>query len=435
MSDCSGYRRRAFVLLCLALLLAACSPQVTPTPTAAATPLPPVVSVPGGPVRATGRVLPAQVADLGFSTAGQVQTVAVTVGDVVAAGDLLLALDAAAADADVVQAQAALFRAEANLSALQEGPRSEAVAAAEARVQAAQARLVQLTTPASASEVAAARASLAAAQAALAQLSAGPRQEERIGALAVLANAEAVLRQAQSAYDQVKDRNDVGMLPQSRDLQQATNNYEAAKARYDLLFAGPQADVVAAGRAQVQQAQAALDRLLAPAGAGQIAEAEAQVDAAQAELDLLQAPARNQELAVAAVAVTEAEASLRRAEATRAGREVRAPFGGTVTALAIAAGEMAQPGQVVLTLANLSRLQVETTDLSERDAPLVAVGRPAAILVQASNEQITGWVAAIAPQFTVVGGDVVYAVTIELDEQPADLRWGMTVDVEIAGQE
>ena len=89
----------------------------------------------------------------------------------------------------------------------------------------------------------------------------------------------------------------------------------------------------------------------------------------------------------------------------------------------------------VLTLADLSRLEVETTDLSERDVPLIAVGRPATVLVQASNEQITGRVAAIAPQSTIVGGDVVYAVTIALDDQPADLRWGMTVDVEIEGGE
>jgi len=31
----------------------------------------------------------------------------------------------------------------------------------------------------------------------------------------------------------------------------------------------------------------------------------------------------------------------------------------------------------------------------------------------------------------MVGGDVVYAVVVELDEQPPNLRWGMSVDVEI----
>jgi HlyD family secretion protein len=426
---------RYLLILLLATLLAACSQPAPPTPTlAAVTPLPAIVSQPGGPVRAAGKVVPAKDANLAFTTSGQVRAANVAVGDMVKQGDTLVALDSTAADAGVVEAQAALFRAQANLDELKAGPRAQEVTAAEANVQAAQARLDQLSNPASESDIAAARSSLAAAQAALNQLSAGPRQEERIAALADLSNAEAVLKQAQSAYNQVKDRNDVGMLPQSRDLQQATNNYEAAKARYDLLFAGPEADAVAAGRAQVQQAQAALDRLLTPASPSQVAEAQAQVRAAQAQLDLLQAGARDQELAVAAVAVTEAEAALRRAQGAQEATVIRAPFAGTITALTVSPGEMVQPGAVVLTLADLARLQVDTTDLSERDVTRVAVGRPATIIVQASNEQVPGKVTAIAPASTIVGGDVVYTVTIDLDQQPADLRWGMTVDVEISGE-
>jgi HlyD family secretion protein len=425
---------RYLLFLAITVLLAACSQPAPPTPTPAATPLPPIVGEPGGPVRAAGKVIPAQEADLAFPTTGQVRTINAAVGDTVAAGDLLVGLDATSADAGVIEAQAAIFRAQANLDELKAGPRTQEVAAAEARVQAAQARLDQLSTSASDSEISAARASLAAAQAALQQLSAGPRQEERIAALADLSNAEAVLKQAQSAYNQVKDRNDVGMLPQSRDLQQATNNYEAAQARYDLLFAGPEADAVAAGRAQVQQAQAALDRLLTPATPSQVAEAEAQVRSAQAELDLLQAGARDQELAVAAVAVTEAEAALRRAQSAQEATAIRAPFAGTITALSVSPGEMVQPGQVVLTLADLARLQVETTDLSERDVTRVAVGRPVNVIVQSSNDQLPGRVTAIAPASTVVGGDVVYAITIDLDQQPQTLRWGMTVDVEISGE-
>jgi HlyD family secretion protein len=33
-----------------------------------------------------------------------------------------------------------------------------------------------------------------------------------------------------------------------------------------------------------------------------------------------------------------------------------------------------------------------------------------------------------------VGGDVTYKVTIELDEQPAGLRWGMSAEVEIQAE-
>ena len=325
----------------------------------------------------------------------------VAVGDTVKAGRYAGGARFHDADAGVVEAQAAIFRAQANLDELKAGPRTQEVAAAEANVQAAQARLDQLSTPASDSEIAAARSSLAAAQAALNQLSAGPRQEERIAALADLANAEAVLKQAQSAYNQVKDRNDVGMLPQSRDLQQATNNYEAAQARYDLLFAGPEADAVAAGRAQVQQAQAALDRLLTPATPSQVAEAQAQVRSAQAQLDLLQAGARDQ------------DAGRRRRRRHRS-RGRAAPGAGRPGSdgdpcavcrhrsrhLPSAPAKWCSRVQVVLTLADLAMLQVETTDLSERDVTRVAVGRPATVIVQASNEQVPGKVTAIAPAST-----------------------------------
>ena len=232
---------RHLVLLFLAAFFAACSQPATPTPTPpAATPLPPIASEPGGPVRAAGKVIPAEEADLAFPTAGQVRTVNVAVGDAVEAGEALVVLDGTSADAGVVEAQAALFRGQANLDELKAGPRTQEVAAAEGACgEAAQARARPALTPAGDSEIAAACASLAAAQAALQQLSAGPRQEERIAALADLANAEAVLKQAQSAYNQVKDRNDVGMLPQSRDLQQATNNHEAAQRAMICCLPGP----------------------------------------------------------------------------------------------------------------------------------------------------------------------------------------------------
>ena len=409
---------RYLLLLLLATLLAACSQPASPTPTpAAATPLPAIVSEPGGPVRAAGKVIPAQEANLAFTTSGQVRTVQRRRGrHGQGRATLLVALDSTTADAGVVEAQAALFRAQANLDELKAGPRTQEVTAAEANVQAAQARLDQLSTPASESEIAAARSSLAAAQAALKQLSAGPRQEERIAALADLSNAEAVLKQAQSAYNQVKDRNDVGMLPQSRDLQQATNNYEAAQARYDLLFAGPEADAVAAGRAQVQQAQAALDRLLTPATPSQVAEAEAQVRAAQAELDLLQAGARDQELAVAAVAVTEAEAALRRAQA------VPGRHGHPCAVCGHDHGTYRQPRRNGAAGRRwCSRWPTwpgcrwkRPTSASAMSPALPWAGPPP-LSCRRPTTRCPGKVTAIAPASTIVGGDVVYTVTIDLD--------------------
>ncbi len=85
----------------------------------------------------------------------------------------------------------------------------------------------------------------------------------------------------------------------------------------------------------------------------------------------------------------------------------------------------------MLALTDLLHLQVETTDLSERDVARVALGQEALVYVEALGEEIQGQVVGIAPQATTIGGDVVYTVYVELDEQPAGLRWGMSTEVEI----
>lgn len=423
-------------VMVLALTFTSCSARPTPVPAAtpAVTPAPAAGKQPrGGTVRASGKVVPAQKAELSFPTTGRVLAMAAGEGDSVQAGALLVALDKAAAEATVMQARAVLSRAQASVAELKAGPRPQQIAAAQARVEAAQARTAQLAEGARMEEIAAAQAELAAAQAALQQLFSGPRQEEQITAATALSNAEAVLHQAQAAYDRVSSRSDIGMLPESLKLQEATNNYEAAQARYAALHATPNPDITAAARARIQQTQAVLDRLLNPATQGQIAEAEAQLHAAQADLELLKAGARSETIAAAAADLSGAEAALKRAEADLANAELHAPFAGTVTARKVNAGEMVLPGQAVVTLADLSRLRIETTDLSERDVARVAIGQPVTVFVDALGAEIPGRVTRIASQATVVGGDAVYAVTIDLDHQPEGLRWGMSATVDITG--
>jgi multidrug efflux pump subunit AcrA (membrane-fusion protein) len=62
----------------------------------------------------------------------------------------------------------------------------------------------------------------------------------------------------------------------------------------------------------------------------------------------------------------------------------------------------------------------------------VQVGQEATIFVEALDQELTGKVIAIAPKADTVGGDVVYKVTIELDDQPESLRWGMSAEISIA---
>jgi len=324
----------------------------------------------------------AQEAQMGFALAGQVETVEVELGDEVLEGDTLISLESSALEAGVAQAEAALEAARAQLAQVESGARPEELAAAQAAYTSA---LAQYRT-----------------------LEAGLSDEELRIALVALRKAEAALVQAQAAYDEIAWLEQVAEFPQSLALQLATLDYESALANYELVTRGAPPDDLEAAWANVKSAIA--------------------------QVDMLRAGPTPQQLAIAQAAVAQAEAALEVARATLNQATLSAPFSGTVADLQVSRGQIVMPGQAVLTLADLSQLQVETTDLSERDVTGVGVGQEATVYVEALNVDVPGRVARISPLASTVGGDVVYTVVIALEEQPEGVRLGMSVEVEIATQ-
>lgn len=132
--------------------------------------------------------------------------------------------------------------------------------------------------------------------------------------------------------------------------------------------------------------------------------------------------------------VDQMRSALEAAQASLAQGTLMAPFAGTVTSVDVQAGEYVNPGQVIITLAKLDELQIETTDLSELNIAAVKVGQPATVFVEALNDNFPGKVIAISPISNKIGGDVVFKVTIKLEQQPEALLWGMSADVEINTQ-
>jgi RND family efflux transporter MFP subunit len=130
--------------------------------------------------------------------------------------------------------------------------------------------------------------------------------------------------------------------------------------------------------------------------------------------------------------VQQAQVALELAQINLAESTLTAPFDGMVASLSVSLGESVQSDEVVITLATLNTLQVETTDLSERDITKVKVGAPASIFIESLNETVHGNVMSISPIANTVGGDVVFKVTIAFDEQPKGLLWGMTAEISIA---
>ncbi len=111
-----------------------------------------------------------------------------------------------------------------------------------------------------------------------------------------------------------------------------------------------------------------------------------------------------------------------------------APLDGTVVKIDVNAGETVVPGRIIVILGDLSKYQIETTDLSERDVTRVQVGQTVKVSIDALGQEFTGKVVRIALVSSTLGGDVVYTVTIEFTKQPQGLMWGMSADVEIQAE-
>lgn len=184
-------------------------------------------------------------------------------------------------------------------------------------------------------------------------------------------------------------------------------------------------DQVKAGQVLVE-----LDKTLLEA---KVREAEANLAVAQVQVNYLKRVGTDEvHLESAQAEADRAQALLDSARTSLATQSALvAPFDGTVVAVDISPAETVVPGRVIITLGDLSRLQVETTDLSERDVPRVQIGQPATIFVEALGEEFPGEVIDISRISSTLGGDVVFKVTVGLDQQPPGLLWGMSADVSI----
>ena len=400
--------KRWAMLILVAIALVGCKRSPTPAPTPSATMATPGIRSSSGQVVASGEVVPSQETHLGFPVSGRVETVAVNKGDRVEAGHVLIVLETDLLEAGVAQAEAALAAAQAQLALLEARPRPEEVAVAEAQLEAAEGALSQAAAQRDQPDLGATEAEIAAAQAQVAAAMADQLVAEEIHELTMKCYTFTIPGEGKQT-----------ICP-------GLGVYEEG-ARYSM---------EAANQAQVA-AQAQLDALLGGANAevrvveAGVQAAAAQRDVAQAQLETVQAGATVEEITAAEAVVSQAEAALQVARAGLDQATLRAPSAGTVTALEVGPGEAVMPGQVALTLVDLSRLRVETTDLSELDVARVAVGQRASIYVEPLGVTVEGRVVRIASQAEMIGGDVVYAVVVELDEQPPGLRWGMSVEMEI----
>ncbi len=98
--------------------------------------------------------------------------------------------------------------------------------------------------------------------------------------------------------------------------------------------------------------------------------------------------------------------------------------------LSAKAGESVSQGSIAATVSDFSNWLVKTTDLTELEVVNIKEGQPVSLVLDAIPDvTLNGTIESISRTFAEKQGDVVYEVTVRLDDTHPDILWGMTAVV------
>ena len=389
-----------------------------------------------GLIWASGKLQPDQWAGLSPAIGGLVSHIHVAEGQTVKAGDLLLDLDNGMLAAQLQVAQAAVTEAQAARDKLMAGATDAQISSAEATLAAAEAAVAlaagQMQVAQAAVETAQAQQTIAERQ--YAELASHPTEQELTAAAAQIAMAEAAVEQAQAAFNLVRAEPNIGALPQSMALRQATAALEGAQAEAASLTFGATDEQLAvlSGQIDAAAAQVTAAESQLPGAEAAVMSALAQQASAQAALDSLLAGATSEEIAMAEARVQSTQAAEASAQAALGQAQLVAPFAGQIGQINVRPGEMTTSGEVLILLGDPGAMHVETTDLRETDVVRLSEGMDVEVTFDALPDRIfNGVIMRVAPVSTAAQGSTNYTIHVNVDELDPSLRWGMTAFVNI----
>lgn len=164
-----------------------------------------------------------------------------------------------------------------------------------------------------------------------------------------------------------------------------------------------------------------------------LAQAQVNYQSKQDALNTLKLSAlpNSTDLKQAEVDVQSAQVALNQAEQDLTGATMLAPFNGRVLSVNANLGDTVAANAVVIELADLSRLELETT-VAQEDVVMVKDGQSATLTFDARpGETYPGKVTRIVPTRASTSGAVTYSVYVSVDQAPPGLLPGMTADADI----
>jgi multidrug efflux pump subunit AcrA (membrane-fusion protein) len=216
-------------------------------------------------------------------------------------------------------------------------------------------------------------------------------------------------------------------------VKQADAALNVAKTQLAQLTTGASAAERQAAQDALAAAQAKYDDAK-KAGASSSALKEAAAGVSQAKSAVARLDPSPQALAVAQAQADQAQAADDIANAALDQASLKSPFGGTVAQVNVNVGDFIGPGMPVVVFGDLSRLRVESDDVSDLDVARVRLGQSVNVTLDAlPGKLFHGTVASISPLASESRGYKVFGVSVDLKEGIENgLRWGMDAKIEIA---
>jgi HlyD family secretion protein len=341
-------------------------------------------------------------ANLAFQVSGRVKTVFFDEGQAVEKNQVLAVLDQEEFKAQRDQARSEWLRSRENLKQLE--------------------TLLELNRKVLPTEVEKAKAAVQALQSQLAELEAGYRVQEVDQARFTYEQAQFALEEARKdkvRFDRLFENKIVAEKDKdAADLKYDTalNEYERAKKAYELLQEGYRKESIEAARSKLAEGQAVLK---------------------QARDNLKKIEASESEVQGAKAQVQSAKAALDLAEIRLAYTELRAPFNGILVSRNVEPGEVVTPGQEVLTLSDLSQVDLKVF-VDETEIGKVRPGQQVDVKIDTfPSKTYTGYVAFISPEGEFTPKIIqthkervklVYLVKITIPNPNLELKTGMPAD-------
>ena len=384
-------------------------------------------------VSVSGKVSAIQDVELGFSQGGRIARIYTKVGSEVSSGTLLAETENNDLKATLLQKQAALEKAQAQLTALKEGARPEELAVQEAAVVNARAVLLEALRGAY-------RISDDAIHNQVDQFYSNPRTAPQLNFTMTDSQLQINLATERSTFETELDVWQKALNTASPDISALTaQSQKTLGSIADFLSMSNVAlnkaisnTVVTESMIDDYTTDIATARSAVNTSAITIANAVSSLSAAEKNLALKQAGTRSTDIVVQRAEIKSIEADVLAARAQLAKTRITAPFTGLVTRIDAKAGEIAPNGTAMVAMIQGGTFQIESY-IPEVEISAVEVGDVAEIHLDAygSSMPFEAVVVAIDPAETLREGVSAYKTTLQFSAPDARTRSGMTADIAI----